>query len=107
MKFIALIHHFLLYKASFPPLLVCRGVWWTRGVEENVEDGDRDRIVILPDVSYAYGELKTFVADLHCHHPHFGQSDLMLRTVRTPCADSWSTPEDRFGFLVEFYPILI
>ena len=35
------------------------------------------------------------------------QSDLMLRTVRTPCADSWSTPEDRFGFLVEFYPILI
>ena len=35
------------------------------------------------------------------------QSDLMLRTVRTPCADSWSTPEDRFEFLVEFYPILI
>ena len=30
--------------------------------------GDRDRIVIIPDVSF--GELKTFVADLYCHHPH-------------------------------------
>ena len=39
------------------PLLVSRGVWWTRGVEENVEEGDR--IVILPDVSYV--ELKNFV----------------------------------------------
>ena len=39
------------------PLLVSPGVWWTRGVEENVEEGDR--IVILPDVSYV--ELKNFV----------------------------------------------
>ena len=46
MKLIAFIPHFLLYKGSFWPLLVSRGVWWTRGVEENVEDGDRDRIVI-------------------------------------------------------------
>ena len=36
------------------PLLVSRGVWWTQGVEENVEEGDR--IVIFPDVSYV--ELK-------------------------------------------------
>ena len=72
MKLIAFIPHFLLYKGSFWPLLVSRGVWWTRGVEENVEDGDRDRIVILPDVSY--GELKTFVADLYCHHPQIGWS---------------------------------
>ena len=43
----------------------------------------------------------------HVTEPARDQSDLMLRTVRTPCADSWSTPEDRFGFLVEFYPILI
>ena len=42
------------------PLLVSRGVWWTRGVEENIEEGDR--IVILPDVSH--GELKTFVESL-------------------------------------------
>ena len=31
-------------------------------MEENGEDGDRDRIVILPDVSH--GELKTFVESL-------------------------------------------
>ena len=36
-----------------------------------------------------------------------GQSDLMLRAVRAPRADSWSPHEDRFGFLVEFYPILM
>ena len=35
------------------------------------------------------------------------QSDLMLRAVRAPRADSWSPHEDRFGFLVEFYPILM
>ena len=62
MKFIAFLPHFLLYKGSFWPLLVCRGVGWTGGVEENGEDGDRDRIVILPDVSH--GELKTFVESL-------------------------------------------
>ena len=60
------------------PLLVSRGVWWTRGVEENIENGDR--IVILPDVSYV--ELKNFVADIYCHHPHFGWSHLDIPQPR-------------------------
>ena len=50
------------------PLLVSRGVWWTRGVEENGENGDR--IVILPDLSYV--ELKTFVTDIFCFDAAFG-----------------------------------
>ena len=47
-------------------------------MEDNVEDGDR--IVILPDVSYL--ELKNFVADIYCHHPHFGWSHLDIPQPR-------------------------
>ena len=47
-------------------------------MEENIEEGDR--IVILPDVSYL--ELKNFVADIYCHHPHFGWSHLDIPQPR-------------------------
>ena len=43
-----------------------------------MEEGDR--IVILPDVSYL--ELKNFVADIYCHHPHFGWSHLDIPQPR-------------------------
>ena len=36
--------------------------------------------MILPDVSYV--ELKTFVADIYCHHPHFGWSHLDIPQPR-------------------------
>ena len=36
--------------------------------------------MILPDVSYV--ELKNFVADIYCHHPHFGWSHLDIPQPR-------------------------
>ena len=59
------------------PLLLARGVWWAKCVDQVQEDGDR--VIIIPENSR---ELRQFVDNLYCEYPCHGWSDVEIPQLR-------------------------
>ena len=56
------------------PLLLARGVWWAKCVDQDQADGE-DRVILIPENSR---ELRQFVDNLYCEYPCHGWSDVEI-----------------------------
>ena len=67
------------------PLLLARGVWWAKCVDQVQEDGDR--VILIPENSR---ELRQFVDNLYCEYLCHGWSDVGAKALSLPTLRTWT-----------------